>query len=218
MANGKDTRIGDNVTSRRGFLGVAAVGAAATLIPMQTALPCGREEAVGATGWAEAKGMLEPFRAAYLAELERFALTLEPRFRSGELRATRSPEDDQKRIPGTTGWGAECFTSGRSPQDEVGDLCAAHFRVEVTTTVDPEDEGRSWFEGDEATAHLILAVSPHGPFIDDGYDHVAYQARDAIAWDVIALARARGWYVPTETEFGDPIDDTAALRGGEGES
>jgi hypothetical protein len=142
--------------------------------------------------------LLPSLREAYRAELERFAETLRPRFESGELRAER--EGDYRRIPGTTGWSSDCFTHD-SPRWEIERLAEDYFGV--TFTERPMSDGGG-FDGDSARAHLVLAASPHAGFTGEGAEHPCDHARESVAWDVIALARDRGWYVPTPDEFEDP--------------
>ncbi len=118
--------------------------------------------------WSAVTAQWAAWRAAYLAEVERFAETLRPRFASGELRAERSPEDDQERIPGTTGWGDECFTHDPTPEEVIERLVEEHFGIAVTKT--PDAHGGVVFDGDASAAHLILAVSPHSEATEDHVD------------------------------------------------
>ncbi len=53
----------------------------------------------------------------------------------------------------------------------------------------------------------MLALSPHSPHVDTAAVHPAFMAADAAAWDVIALARARGWYAPVADESQDPAQE-----------
>src|SRR5512133_60901 len=127
-------------------------------------------------------------RDAYRAALERFASTLRPAFESGELRGYRDGDDEN---------------GGRSPFWTVEALAATHFGVELTCTPDPSGECEL-LSGDEATAHLILAVSPHAASTGEGAVHVCAHAMQAVAWDVVSLARERGWYVPEGGEYPEP--------------
>ncbi len=134
-------------------------------------------------------------RDAYLAALERFAATLRPAFESGELRGHRDGDDED---------------GGRSPFWKVERLAATHFGVELTSAPDPDGECVV-LRGDEQTAHLILAVSPNAPSICDGSAHPCEHAMQAVACDVVAIARERRWYVPAENEYPDPAS-VRALR------
>jgi hypothetical protein len=71
---------------------------------------------------------------------------------------------------------------------ELERLCAAHFG----------------FEGDEARAHLILAASPHAAATGE-WMRPCNHAKEAVAWDVIEIARERGWYTPPKDEAADPL-------------
>jgi hypothetical protein len=120
---------------------------------------------------------LSSWRASYLEELGRLAEELRPRFASGELRAMT--DGDIARDGGAT-----------SPFYAVERLCCAHFRLE---------------ELDPSTLRLLLDVSPHASAIADaGWTDDVYWLQSAIAWDLIALARARGMYLPAAGELPDP--------------
>jgi hypothetical protein len=183
-----------NEVSRRGFL--AAGGALAVGAAVFPSLP----EAGPLARWTDASGIhLTALRAAYVAEVARFAETLRPRFESGDLRAFRDGDDE------------EVFRDHKngipdSPHWKVEKLCAAHFGLEVARTKCPD--GGETFDGDAARAHYILAASPHTESTEDeGFFHSCYHATTAAAWDVIALARDLGWYVPTADETEDPMLD-----------
>lgn len=106
------------------------------------------------------------FRPLYLAELERFAETLRPRFESGELHG--------------------CTDDDINAGARLEALCMEHFGLRV---VDP------------ATADMILAVSPSaGQASDPNQEVSSFNASYACAWDVLAVARARGWYTPAADE------------------
>ncbi len=174
--------------SRRGFLASAGTVAAVAALPAAAAGPALN---VGRTApWADRGALLDALRRAYFAELEAFATPLRPAFEAGELRASSSPTDD--RIP-----------AHEAPQGKLEALAAARFGLETTEWTD--EGGNGWENGDDATAHAILAVSPHGESLDTSGDaHPALYAQEAVAWDVIALARSRGWYVPDRDEAEDP--------------
>lgn len=133
---------------------------------------------------------LAALRDAYTAEVERLAQQLRPRFASGELRANTSDEYE----------GAPDLDA--LPQGRLEAICAEHFGVGVTKI--EHENGRVEYAGDERTAYLLLAVSPHTESTCGDVYHPGYHAQDAAAWDVIALARKRGWYTPAPTECGDP--------------
>jgi hypothetical protein len=129
------------------------------------------------------KGMIEMLGPMYLAELESFAETLRPRFEAGELYGFRQDV-------GVSGDG-----EGEHRLERAID---AHFGLEVTrVTEDP----KTW-TGDEHAARAILALSPAADLVPDldGYNHVAYAARECVLYDVLALARACRWYRPTKDE------------------
>lgn len=114
-------------------------------------------------------------RAAYQAELERLALKLRPRFESGELR----------------GYIDEDF----EPFRRIENACAAHFGLKVTET-------KTGYDGDTTTAALVLAASPllADHLWGDGCWHIANLAESVAAWDLLFLARARGWSKPMKGE------------------
>jgi len=192
-----------NGTTRRGFLG--RLGAAAALAAVPGACAAHGGAATG-SGLDTVTALGEALRAAYLAELARFAEALRPRFASGELRAYRDV-DDRQRIPGTTGWGDECFTHSESPQYLLGRIVGEHFGIEWTE--DPTSDGGVRSVGDSALAYAILAASPHADVTGEGADHPCDHACESVAWDVIAYARERGWYAPAEDEHPDPMDEAA---------
>jgi hypothetical protein len=202
MATEKDIQNKDNVTSRRGFMAAMGFAAAATAV-RASPVP-------GRTSWAGIGGAIEALRAAYLAEVERFALELESRFRAGELRAEDEAIDVYDYDSPET-WHERC------PQAKLERLVAQRFGLEVKKTTyvsrcgDSEHEYET-FDGDTAAAYLILAVSPHGDAVGSESYHPAYDARSCVVWDVIALARARRWYVPSDTECGDPIADNEEIE------
>ncbi len=124
------------------------------------------------------------FRVAYLAELERFAETLRPRFEAGELYGYRDDLTGEERITAAI---------------------VDHFGLVVTETIEPG--GGHVYTGDDAIAHLILEASPSaldeslGDSIQSNdWHHPALGAREAILFDVLGIARARGWYTPDEDE------------------
>src|SRR5512138_3205272 len=144
------------------------------------------------TAWRrEHAALVAKFRPKYLAELERFAETLQPRFEAGELRGITDDDCDREMFGTGDRW--------RSPIWKLADLCREHFGIERTYKVG-EVRAR---ERDPVTAELILACSPSAEEVQLHVDDTASAssvAADAITWDVIAIARARGWYTPTEGE------------------
>jgi hypothetical protein len=138
-----------------------------------------------ATWRAAQEALVERFRPLYLAEVERFAEELRPQFEAGELRGHCA--EDLEREDTEEGF--------RAPFWRLEDLCAAHFGIEV----DHVDGYR--VERDPATAALILATSPSAEATyDDGQGLPSSHAKQAISWDVLVIARARGWYTPAEDE------------------
>jgi hypothetical protein len=169
--------------SRRGF--IAAFGAATAA----AALPAGAAAGPAAPArWADAKGLIPALRAAYAAELERFAERLRPRFESGELRGFT--DDDMEREFGDRSWVA--------PLWKLEKLCAAHFGLEVATT--EVDDCSTTYEGDAEAAHLVLLASPSRAETADCYYHECHHASAAVTADVLRIARERGWYRPTQDE------------------
>lgn len=151
--------------------------------------------------WNETKmAAAASLRAAYLAEVERFAETLRPRFEAGELRGFRSGDGEME--------------FEHSPRNMLERLCAAHFGME-TTEHPGKRPGWTSIDGDDQGAYLILAVSAFASAVEEAaqgtfYDHPAHHAVEAISWDVLAVATSRGWYQMTEDE--EPSAEALAGR------
>jgi hypothetical protein len=168
-----------NDVSRRSFIAACGAAAATAALP---AVALGK-----ASGW---RSHLEPLQRSIRAEVEAFAESVRPMFERGELYAARSPEDDDTPFPETAHGRLEA-------------LVTEHFGLKVT---ERELGDFIEYDGDAVAAYALLACSPRGEALRSTHYHPAYHALEAISWDVIAIARARGWYVPTASECGDPID------------
>lgn len=167
-------------TTRRGFLagcGAAVAGAAVTGAIVQTALPWGTERVAGASAPKDAaEAYRAAWRAAYLECLEELAESMRPGFQAGEYYSFRDRDPEGQR--------------------RAEDACGRHFGLGT------QDE---WEEGvGTGTARMILVASPHTEATGYGADYPCDHAREAVAWDVIVIARERGWYVPTEDECEEP--------------
>jgi hypothetical protein len=114
-------------------------------------------------------------RAAYMAEVERFAETLRPGFEAGALRAFTIEDGESGALP---------------PQFQLEELCSAHFCLS---------------EMDDTVVALMLSLTPRAQAMAGWGDDNASRLTSAIAWDVIAVAREREWYVPSPTEHRDPL-------------
>lgn len=129
--------------------------------------------------WIDTKA-LSVLRAAYLAEVERFAEGLRPRFEAGELRKNVPSDYPAAQTPGAI---------PDTPMERLERLCEERFGL----------NGRRYYEARipevEAAAHLVLAVSPHVVVAVDDDDGAMIwdQACHAVALDVLASARSRGW-------------------------
>jgi hypothetical protein len=191
MGTNKHTPQGDGGTTRRGFIG--AIGAVATAAALPTpALGAHRRDL---RAWREAFGALvAEFRPAYFAEVARAAEDLRPRFEAGELHGYTDADDEAV--------------------GKIEKACGERFGVQVEE-VDRGD-GISTYEGDEVAAALVVAVSPAAVTSWDGHDwyHPGHRALACVAYDVIAVARARGFYTPEPEEC--PHEDATrwARRGG----
>lgn len=163
--------------SRRGFLAASAGVLAAASFPLPVlALAAPRSKA----------GMLalaDQLRVVYLEEIEAFAETLRSRFEAGELFGFRDGPCDE--------WNTE-------GEERIEAAVTAHFGLEVTV------DGEGYHVGDETMAHVIIAASPSAHEIGDGWTHPNYHARDAALWDVLRVARGRGWYTPAANESTGP--------------
>jgi hypothetical protein len=125
--------------------------------------------------WVAYRAQVPALSAAYMLEVEQFAETLRPRFESGELRAFTAAD-------GELGVG--------SPHFELEELCRAHFRAS---------------EIDDVAVALMLQLTPRAQAMAGWGDTDRARLESAIAWDVIAVARRRGWYVPSPAEHPDPL-------------
>jgi hypothetical protein len=130
--------------------------------------------------WGDAQLLVDGVRAAYLSEVGRLARALRPRFEAGELRAT-TDEDLERLRSGVAS----------TPFQELERLCTEHFGLTVVAREKPD---ATLYEGDHVAAHAILAVSPSAEDVDVGdWNHPASWAASAVTWDVLRLARSRGW-------------------------
>lgn len=158
-----------------------------------------------ATQWNEAKAcwqaaqeaLVARFRPEYLAEVVRLAETLRREFEAGGIYGYRG---------GDNGTAIES-----TPIERLEELCAEHFGIQVD---DEERDGNAYqVERDFMTARMILAVSPSADGASDpGVEAESFNARVAAAWDVLAVARARGWYNPTPDESPDAAETRWALE------
>jgi hypothetical protein len=185
-----------NTVSRRGFIGKLGAAVAVTVLPGAAFSPGPDRPAavptIPAQSWAKTlesweaavKGAHVPaFRAAYVAEVERFAETLRPRFESGELRGFT--DEDLEHEGEDREW--------KAPQWVLADLCVEHFKIE---------------DMDPITVRLLVEASPHGEATsqEDWHEDCDW-FRVACCWDVLAVAQARGMYVPSADEEPDPLSE-----------
>ncbi len=140
------------------------------------------------TAWqATCARTLDELRRAYFAEVERFAETLRPRFESGELRGMTDEEFEAK-------GGYE-----RSPLHRLEGLCGRHFGLESK-----DGKPAETYEAFQ-TAYLIRSVST-GEVATEDAQPVVGQAITAITHDVLALAKAGGWWRPRPGEMPTPYE------------
>lgn len=116
--------------------------------------------------WNETAMVVQQLAQAYLAEVEAFAETLRPRFEAGELRGWWNGDGDR------LGFAQEAGSDWIPPLWRLEHLCARRFGL----------KGK--------IAHLALAVA--GGRFDEG-GGPDQQAREAVAQDVLAVARRRGY-------------------------
>jgi len=123
-------------------------------------------------------------RAVYLAEIEALARRLRTRIESGELHGHRAR--DFKGFDSA----APALRGRRAPpQLRLENLC------------------RRTLIRDCAAAFRVLAASPHAADLDGAIVDLAaapYAAAECAAYDVLAFARARGWYMPEPGEYVRP--------------
>lgn len=111
-------------------------------------------------------------RAAYLAEVEALAVELRPRFLSGELRGWADPYDGER-------FAAE-QAQGRTWEPPLWKL---------------EKIARARLAPTQAAAFRALSLSRRSRW-DTGCKGARYLAGDAVALDLLAVARRRGWLQP----------------------
>jgi len=118
---------------------------------------------------------------SYLARVELLAERLRRRIERGELRGHRA-EDFH-------GLG---LTASR------GRLAPPQFRLEAAC--------RRSICPSFAEAHLVLAVSQFAPYLDSALmlEDARRAAAECAAFDVLRIARERGWYVPARGEYTRP--------------
>jgi hypothetical protein len=128
------------------------------------------------------------WRADYLQEIEYLAAILRPGFEAGRLHSWRGSQDDCPAV--------------RELERRCGDYFGLPGDVE------------SWEAGTgDETARMILAVSPHAASTGEGAPYPVDHAREAVAWDVVAIARERRWYTPSEDECEDPARQIGVRAG-----
>ncbi len=193
MADKKNTTV-----SRRGFIGAIGAATAATALP---AVALAAPAAEGApswpdavAGWSKAQAdLIARYREPYIREVVRFAEELRPRFESGELRGLRD-EDDERHEDAR-----EAGTEYEFPNERLEDLAADRFGIVVRMV--QREHGDRVHVGDKATASVIVAVSPSAEHWNaERWAHPGYCAKACIAWDVLAVARALGFYEPIADE------------------
>lgn len=117
---------------------------------------------------------LEPFREKYRRRLERIAVELRPRFVSGELH-------------------------GFNDADERADQADRGHQASILRL---EQELEERHVQSCADAYLILACSASEELVDGGrpLTDVQAAAAEAMALDLLRIARRRGWYRPDMSE------------------
>jgi hypothetical protein len=128
--------------------------------------------------------VVEALRMAYLAEVERIAEALRPRFESGELRCWTDEDGDEieaRRRAGDREWLPPLWRIERFSADWLG--------------MDPKAQGEAFNEGCRV-AYLVRLVSPHEDETEDAQPAIG-QAMEAVGRDVLDAAGRRGWLQPT---------------------
>lgn len=140
----------------------------------------------------------QALRLDYLARVEAFAEELRPRFQAGELRGFTIGDSDRADAR------VEAFTAAH-PEATVEEVLAYRNRVEPPLFVLEElcaarflPASLGW-DAQHEEAHLIRACSPSEPLTEDGQPNIG-QAATAVAYDVLRVARTRGWYAPDASE------------------
>lgn len=184
--NEKGTRM-----ERRDVLRVGALAVGAALLPR-------------AAGGASPTAALAP-GDDYQATIGRAAEELRPRFESGELHGFRDYDDDRQ----DPEW---CEQHGVPHNPDLRDsLFALEDAVaEKVLGFVPESHG-DWEEKPARRAAWVLMHSPSTPHAFGGADTLIGMAMDAMARDVLRIARQRRWYVATSDEC--PSNDDLGLEG-----
>ena len=131
--------------------------------------------AAGSGAWWTVTNVVPALRAAYLREIEQLAETLRRGLEAGAL-----GEDYSESI------------GKPDPRGDLDAICAKRFHMEVSVR---DVAGGTETSGNEEGACLILALSPSSGVTlqDTGWEHVCHAATDAVALDVLDLAKVRGW-------------------------
>lgn len=152
--------------------------------------------------WTKAKETaIQVLRAAYLARVEQFAESARSRFEAGTLYSYRDRDfrraDDDRRSRALT---------PLERHTEYHPVVAFQEAIR-------RDFLRENF--DEAVA--VMFCSPSAEHVPgDAGDPVQSLAEDAILWDVLRIARSRGWYTATNDE--SPRDEELGLAAGKGDA
>jgi hypothetical protein len=110
--------------------------------------------------------IVEYLKTWYANELERLGAKMKPLFESGEVHGFRKDPDLDE--DGATG--------------KLERACAEHFNLsEETPLID---------------ICTILAASPSAEPVGCDWTHPCHHAAVAVCWDLIVMARERGWYTP----------------------
>lgn len=127
-------------------------------------------------------------RAAYAREVVAFAEQLRPYFERGTLRPYT--EEDDSLAPNAR---TEAAADLRQRYGIEGRIGIPYWRL--------KNFCRRRFARSETDAHLTLAACPSAALVDECIDDAPYRAGDAVARDVLSIARSRGWAPPVPGEL-----------------
>ncbi len=147
------------------------------------------------------RNLLRIYEVLYPQAVEQVATALRPRFESGELHAMREAQKDEDGI------------TDAEPIRRVEDAVRDHFGLDVEV-LEHTPPGYTTYQGDDAGAYLVLAVSPAAQAeedsVYDGWPHIAFAAKAWAAWDVVFTARKLGFYAPSSDEEPGPGTEFAS--------
>lgn len=138
---------------------------------------------------------VETLRRDYNRMIEEIAEALRPRFERGELHGWRESDNEMEEDESER-WDGK---GDRAELEHPLFVLEQECRERLCGTAEYSD-------GDDLSTFLVLALSPSLVECWDDSATPEGNAGEAAAYDVLRIARSRGWYEPTK-------DETPALTG-----